>query len=550
MYSKIKQYLQILAGSFLMLSCTAQPPKQTPASNKQTPASTTTQAATKPVSKTARALIKIELGDTAKTLNQLSTKLPNIISASQLEYNLRRELKDASAEIDLTQGTELELGFADDILGFVVFSFALKKEHRFSAQMKTTPGLDSKGHQFAVRPLPGSLLSPFNRVLYLDVIDGRLLIMDHPEGMQRLPLKAGLTTPTLRASIDFASLWHVFGLPYQEVYISEKEKRQFQSSNNEPTKPQQDDIFWESLFMLGGSIARLEVQAETTDGVLVSLEVSTKLKIPPGLESLSGDLYEILPTSHFGFRAVLPKSVVRVIAAARRRLAPPAFDSVAMYYPIAENLRGSLSFGGAIDEKDGFWAVGRYPIDDAAMARLSMVKHFSETPKADAIFLEPGRTFQFKTIIEKDKDGGSVDLISSLLKTPTPLEKALKISTTETLYKINSSSATTITATKPQQREALLAQSKAPKTIPAALAALLERQTSSGLMFVGTSQPTSQVSASKPFAFFWLSQAGIVSNPNAAIDTAATISQVGDKLLFKLAFLPSKDSSVAAPKKP
>jgi hypothetical protein len=531
MYLQIKNYLRLLASSLLMMSCTAPVPSPTP--TKPASAPTSIQAATKPVNKTPRALIKIELGDTAQTLDRLFTKLP-IINSTQLEYNLRRDLKEASSEIDLTQGTEAELGYADDTLGFVVFSFALKKDHRFSEKIKTPPGLDTNGHQFAIRPLPASLLSPFNRILYLDVSDGRLMITDHPEGIQRLPLKTGLTTSSLRASIDFASLWYVFGLPYQEAYLEEKEKRQFQSTNNEPPKPQQSEIWWESLFMLAGSITRLEVQAETSNGMLLSIEVSTKFELPPGLESLSGDPYEILPTTHFGFRAILPKSVVRVIAAARRRLAPPAFDSLAMYYPIAENLRGALQFGGGIDDNDGFWAVGRYPISDVAVARLSLKQHFSEIPKPDAMFLEPGRTFTFKTITEKDKDGSSVDMISSVLKDLTPLDKALQLGNIETQYKLNPNTATTITGKNSQKREMILGQQKQPKTIPVALAALLEGQAP------GTSQPTSQESTPKPFAFFWLSQAGIISDATAPIDTAATISQVGEKLLFKVAFMPTK----------
>src|SRR5688500_7295399 len=173
--------------SLVVMSCTPQTTGSTPPPKPKTAAST--QAA--PTLKQApRALIHAPIGSTAQTLDLLSAKLPWIITSEQLTKLLERELQSAVSEIELEQGAEALLGFSSELPGFVNFSFALKKDHRIAEKLKTTPGVDTKGHQFALRPLPGSFLSPFNRVLYLDVKEERLWVSDQPTGLKVLPLKS------------------------------------------------------------------------------------------------------------------------------------------------------------------------------------------------------------------------------------------------------------------------------------------------------------------------------------------------------------------------
>jgi hypothetical protein len=536
MYSKSS--LPIVAVSLLVLSCGAPPQKIKPDKPASTPASI--QAATKPLDKTPHTLVKLEIGDTAKTLDSLYAKLPRMINSEQLRYNLNREFKAAAADVDLTQGTEAALGYADDTLGFVVFSFALQKDNHFAEKLKTPAGLDTKGHQLAVRPLPGSLLSPFNHVLYLDIKGDRLFITDNPEGFERLPLKSGLSTPTLKASIAFASLWYVFGMPYQEAYIADKNERQFKAPKDAPPQPKQSDIFWESLFITAGSIKTIDVEADTRDGLLVSISVSTKKALTSQLDGLPGDPYEIVPGSQFGFRAAVPKSVMNIIAEARRKLAPPGFDTLAMFYPLSGTMSGSLFFGAGIDPIEGFWSVGQYPIEDSALARIGVQRYFSETPKPDAMLLDPGRSFAFTPATTKAKDGSVVDIVSSKVKEPAPLDLVLQINDIETHYKITSTQAITSTGKSGERYAALLEQNKKPQTIPAALATLLSRPMTAAqpASQPASSQPTSQTSESAPFAFFWLSQEGINSIPSAPVDAAATLSLRNGALLFKIAMLP------------
>jgi hypothetical protein len=506
----------------VVLSCTPQTTSPTPPPKTKT-AAASTQAA--PTSKQApRALVHVSLGSTAQTLDILSKELPWIITSKQLTTSLERELQGAVDDLDLTQGSEALLGFSSELLGFVNFSFALKKEHRITEKLKTTPGVDTKGHQFALRPLPGSPLSPFNRVLYLDVKAERLFVSDQPDGLAALPLQSGLATPTLRASIDFASLWFVFGVPYQEAYIAKRQEEGFKAENNSP-KARQGDVFWESVFRLADMLYRVELEIETGDGVLVSALVSTKQKFDAKLEPLGESQYQIVANSQFGFKANLPKVVVKTIAEARQKLAPPAFDSLALFYPLANAMSGGVTFGGGIDNS-GFWSVGQYSLSDAAMARLQLRKFFSAVPQQGANFLEEGRSFVFLESKAKTVTGANLDFVTSTLVAPTEPEKLLQIHDVKTRYEISPTQAIVSLGKSGEKNAALLST---PQKLPQPLISLLEKRSSA--------RPSTEA-LPMPFFLGWFSSEAIENLNAAPASVAATVAQQEDKLLLRIAFLP------------
>jgi hypothetical protein len=514
---------RLLLLSVLLFSCTTQN-KTTQGKSVVAPAAST-QAATPASNKAPRALAHISLGVTAQTLDQLSAKIPWVINSRQLTNSIARELQDAAAEIDLMKGSEALLGFSPDHPGFVNFSFALKKEHRIKEKLKTTPDLDTKGHQYAIHPLPGSPLSPFNRVLYIDVKDDRLWISDQPDGLKLLPLQSGLVTPTLRATIDFASLWYVFGVPYQDAYIAQKQTESFQATSDTP-KAKQEAVVWESFFRLADSMYQIELEAETGDGILLSLLVSTKQKLDAKIEPIKEEPYQIMPGAQFGVRAQLPKVVLKTLAELRKRLAPPAFDSLAMFYPLANAMSGSLFFGGGIDS-DGFWSVGQYSLSDSAVARLALQRYFTEVPRKDANFLEVGRTFVFQESKAKTASGAHLDFVDAKLEAPEAVDKVLGIHNIQTRYEISPNQALTTTGKSALKKSALLG--KEVSKLPQPLVSLLEKKSNA--------RPSTEPLPS-PFLLFWYSPEAVENLNDAPATVAATLAQQGERFLLRIALLP------------
>lgn len=384
---------------FSLLACSS------PEGSSQAATTQTTQNSSPPV----EVLIRVQSGPFLPTLEALSAYPYLAQWLPDLKAGLVRDLGEAADEIDLGQGTEVLLATSQDAGVFVAFSFLLRSEEAFRQKFHppSFAQIEPQGHDFAFRPLPGSLLSPLDQPLYLDIADGRLLIVSAPVARERLSLSSPRAEALLEMEVDFAGLWARFGARLQEAYEAEIRKR---SIMKEKRAPKQEQAFWEALFALSASTRALHLTlTPSPERLSASLKITPKIPLPSSLPTVNFD-GSFPGGSLFGFRVSLPPAALQTLADLRSRFAPPALDSLGAFYPVAGEINGEITWAGGFDEA-GLWLLASYQVRDALRARVAVRDYFMTPPDPEMVPLDPGLSFTYGTEGAKAGKGPPEDII-------------------------------------------------------------------------------------------------------------------------------------------